>query len=634
MSPGNDFYINDHRYGQKRRRGKRPSTSGPLLALALVLIAATVVIALFRYGPQLVKPSATDPTSQTTGTGSTAAGTEQTGQSTTTSEPPATPTPTMPPSANNPQLLPAVDLETLAMGSPASGCAPADRGLVTTIFDDKYQSLSSYSRPSPISLLNPLGYNQIAGVLTFRGNNFRNAPAFGLVSLTEKKMTQTWEKPIGSLKSSAWDFWWSGTGWTGQPLLVRWTDDVRKLMNINDEKKSKAGLVEVIYATMDGNVYFFDLDDGKPTRDPIKIGATIKGTPCVDPRGYPVLYVGQGDKNGTADGIGFRVFNLIDQTLLLYKECSDGNSYRPKWGACDSSPIFDAAADTLIYPNENGMIYTLKMNTKFDVQAGTLTVDPEFTTYRYKTEGMESFGIESSISIYDHYGYFSDNSGNLNCVDLNAMKPAWSRQLADDSDVTPVLSQQGSVLALYTGTEVDWQQNIIGNYLGSAYVYKIDAMTGNVLWQSSYPCWTKNAADNGDDVNGGAMGTPVVGKKDLKDLVIFSFCMTTGTYGGNSLVAFNQSDGTIAWEYKMDNYSWSSPVDVYDESGHGYLLLPDSKGLLHLVDGLTGEAVTVLQLTRGDKAESANNVESSCAVFGNRLVVGTRGNVIVGVELK
>lgn len=632
MTPPNNLYVQDRRYG-RRKRPPRRNPQRVLLAVALGLVVLTAAVTLYRFLPGLLDGGDPTGTSQTA-TATTGTKTTTSSQTETTTQTPVTPTPTLTPEYVNPQLLPINELAVQSAGIPAEGCSPAERGIVATILDSQSMKLASFQRPDVISLLHPAQYASISGVLTFRGNNFRNAPSFGLVSLAEKQLEQKWTRPVGSLHSSAWDFTWTGTGWTGQPLLVQWDDDVRKLMNINDDKKQKENLVEVIYATMDGNIYFFDLDDGVPTRPPIKVGAPIKGTPCVDPRGYPVLYVGQGDKNSKVDGIGFRVFNLVDQSLLLYKECSDASSYRENWGACDSSPIFDAAADTLIYPNENGMIYTARMNTEFNRQNGQLKINPVFTTYRYKMTGLKNFGIESSLAVYDGYGYYSDNSGILNCIDLNSLQPVWSRQLEDDSDVTPVLAQNGSQVALYTGTEVDWQQSIIGNYQGKSFIYKIDAMTGKIIWEATYDCWTKNAADFGDDVNGGAMGTPVVGKQKLQDLVIFSFCMTNGIYSGNSVIAYNQNDGKVVWEYKMDNYSWSSPIDVYDKAGNGYILIPDSIGQLHLLDGRTGKALDVLQLTRNKDAEKAGNIESSCAVFGNRLVIGTRGNVIVSVELK
>jgi outer membrane protein assembly factor BamB len=217
------------------------------------------------------------------------------------------------------------------------------------------------------------------------------------------------------------------------------------------------------------------------------------------------------------------------------------------------------------------------------------------------------------------------------------MRPVWSFPLADDSDVTPTLDFRNGTLALYTGTEIDWQKDIVGNYLGDAYVYRFDPLTGKVVWRTSVPCWTKNAANVGDDINGGCLGSPVVGKKKMADLVVFSFAMTNGIYSGNQLVAFQKETGAIAWTYKMNYYSWSSPVDLYDADGNPYLVVCDSIGQIHLVDGLTGERLFFLQTVKHagtEDEQGAGNIESSPAVFGNQLVVGTRGNVIVGVTLK
>ena len=201
------------------------------------------------------------------------------------------------------------------------------------------------------------------GILTFRGNNFRNCASWGTVTAGATSLEQVWEyRNIGSMPSSAWSFSWTGTGWTGQPLAVQWDWDVQQKMNIYPDKRIKQGLTEIVQAAMDGKVYFFDLDDGMPTRDPIKVGATIKGTPAIDPRGYPILYVGQGDNNGSDGKFGFRIFSLIDGTLLHFQTGKDSRAHRTNWGACDSSPIVNAESDTLIYPSENGIIYTLKLN--------------------------------------------------------------------------------------------------------------------------------------------------------------------------------------------------------------------------------------------------------------------------------
>ena len=65
-------------------------------------------------------------------------------------------------------------------------------------------------------------------------------------------------------------------------------------MNMYDWAKEDDELVEVIYATMDGNVYFLDLNTGKKTRDTLTLGYTFKGAGALDPRGYPLLYLGAG----------------------------------------------------------------------------------------------------------------------------------------------------------------------------------------------------------------------------------------------------------------------------------------------------------------------------------------------------
>ena len=47
-------------------------------------------------------------------------------------------------------------------------------------------------------------------------------------------------------------------------------------MGISDEMKAK-DLVEVIYPVFDGNIYCLDLETGKTTRDPIKVGYRFQG---------------------------------------------------------------------------------------------------------------------------------------------------------------------------------------------------------------------------------------------------------------------------------------------------------------------------------------------------------------------
>lgn len=69
-------------------------------------------------------------------------------------------------------------------------------------------------------------------------------------------------------------------------------------MNLYPDKKHKEGLVEVLYATMDGNVYFLDIDDGSYTRDILSLGLPFKGAGAMDPRGIPMMWCGAGTPPG------------------------------------------------------------------------------------------------------------------------------------------------------------------------------------------------------------------------------------------------------------------------------------------------------------------------------------------------
>ena len=154
---------------------------------------------------------------------------------------------------------------------------------------------------------------------TFRGTDYRDGGAYGTIPENPTSLSIVWSQRIGGLDD------WSGVGWTGQASLVRWTAAQRQMMNIVPEKQSKDGLIEGIYATLDGHIYFFDLEDGVPTRNPINIGAPIKGSVSVDPRGLPLLYCGQGiyDVGGKRVKCGTRIWSLIDQSLLYMIDGSD-----------------------------------------------------------------------------------------------------------------------------------------------------------------------------------------------------------------------------------------------------------------------------------------------------------------------
>lgn len=480
----------------------------------------------------------------------------------------------------------------------------------------KDKPVTDYEANEPIRFGTGDAYTKIEGVLAWRGNNYRTAPAWGSAKITEKKLEIVWTKDVGAI--SALNSFWPGAGWTGQPLLVHWPESTRKAMNINAEMKNK-DLVEVVYPVLDGSIYFLDLATGKPTRKPINVGYSFKGTGIIDPRGYPILYCGQGlnENSGKYGEFNYHIFNLLDQTELYSLYGRDATAFR-KWGAWDSSGLVDAKTDTLLQCAENGMVYKTKLNTTYDEAKKTLTMAPQITKYRYHTSFTDELGIENSPAAYKNFLFFSDNGGAVQSLDLNTMKPAWVFNAQDDSDCTITVEDAADGVFLYTANEVDKRSSLTKKGADSN-IRKLDAMTGQLIWQYNVPCVYHYY------LNGGALATPLVGKDDISDLIIFNICLTK-TESSGQLVALDKKTGKSVWVRDLPSYSWSSPVPIKGDDGKTYAVFCDFAGKMHLFDPRTGKDLDVISLGR--------NVEATPAVYNNMLVVGSYAQKIYGIKVK
>ncbi|MBO4884825.1 MAG: PQQ-binding-like beta-propeller repeat protein [Clostridia bacterium] len=481
----------------------------------------------------------------------------------------------------------------------------------TKVYADGAQT-SNYSRSREISIVSSEQYATLEGVTTFRGNNYRDGAYYGYVPNNASTIAIKYNFKIGGIDS------WTGVGWTGQPAIVRWDSQTVQNMNIRDEKKAKAGLVEVIYATMDGKIYFFDLEDGEFTRDPIVIGAPIKGSVTIDPRGYPLLYVGQGidEVNGEAVKIGMRIFSLIDQKQLLFINGRDEFATR-RWYASDCAPIIDAATDTCIWSGENGLLYTITLNSKYDAAAGTVSIDPVIDRYWYSSKVTTRPGMENSVAVYNHYAFFSDNSGLITCLDLNSMKPLWNFYAGDDTDASLVIEETEDGVFIYTATELDLSAK---SDAGVTHMRCLNAMTGEEIW-----CKDVKVTDS---AHGGSFATPACGKGVVSDMVYYTIARVT-TDGGrkNCIYALDKKTGAEVWTLDIGGYSWSSPTLAYDALGNAYLFQANSNGIMRMVNAKTGELITSIEV-------DGSNIEGSPAVFEDMLVIGTRGGRIHGIKIQ
>ena len=576
----------------KRKRRRKPIPPDHILATGLLFLIALLLVFI---GILMTIPVATAPQKE--------APTQSGGQSTGSSEPGEVTVPDV-------LFTPAAD----------SGSDPKNWSIQWEIFKNGNQ-VGSFDRADPIYFGDPEEYFALPGISTFRGNNYRNSTTYGTANVESEQIENIWKKQTSTLSGSSW----SGSGWTGQPLIVQWPEQTKKLMNLYPDAKSKEGLVEVIYATLDGHIYFMDLENGMETRDPINVGMCFKGAGSLDPRGYPLMYVGSGDEtNGKRPRM--YIISLIDGSILFEYGHEEGDlTFRTdnnNWCAFDSAPLIHGETDTLIWPGESGILYTMKLNTAYE--NGTISVNPDnMVVTRYRTQRSGSYkywyGYEASAVIVQNYLYISENGGMFFCIDLNTMGLVWAQDTVDDSNCTPVFEWISDEEAyIYTAPSLHWTRS--DTMQGTIRLYKLNALTGEIIWEKPYNVHTI------DGVSGGVQSTPLLGKPGtaLEGLVIFTVARTPNVYTG-VMVALDTQTGEEVWTLPMNNYAWSSPVAVYESDGNGYVIVCDSGGYMMLVNA-EGQLLYTIGL--------GGNIEATPAVYEDTIVVGTRAEAICGVKIK
>ncbi len=467
----------------------------------------------------------------------------------------------------------------------------------------------------------------VEGMLTFRGNYARSMSSVGAPSIDKEKFASgRWTYSTGKvLKSNGVDYW-SGNGWTGQPILIKWDEETKKHMNLFDSAKEAKELTEVIYPGMDGCIHFLDLETGKETRPTINVGMTFKGTASLYPDGTPLLVCGSGDAQTGQFGENvcqrFYIYSLIDGSLLYEGGYNDDMAPRT-WHAYDSSPVIDPVTDTLIQPGENGVIYTMRLNTSYDKAAGKLSISPsEMVNYTFTIKEKYSqsgylWGSECSAAVCGGYLYIGDNAGTFYCLDLNAMKMVWVQELNEDINSSPILEIEGDSRYVYVATTLKYNYN--SHSMGEAAIYKLNAMNGQIIWKKPYEVHTVKG------YAGGVLSTGALGSGIVSDYIFYSISKTPDIEGGY-LVALNRHTGEEEWRISPDMYSWSSTVLTYSQSGRAYLLQGCQNGDLLLINASNGKVL--------DKINFGSAIEATPVIFGNRIVLATRSEKIFGVSIE
>lgn|GEM_PF-391696 len=470
------------------------------------------------------------------------------------------------------------------------------------------------------------------GIFTFRTDAFRQNAAIGTVGGLSS-LSVEWTAEAGSVKGANQTYY--GIGYIGQPAIVKWSQQVREASDMYDAKKEKSGLKEVIVAGLDGNIYFLDLADGTPTRNQIKVGYPMKGSPSLHPSGAPYMNVGQYARKmakGTGT-IGLRQYNLYNSKELSLIDGLDAKNNRVanKIGSFETSSLIDRTSNTMITAGTNGLLYVVSLNMEFDYNAGTYTQSPTFTLLKAKAkgEGESDQAVEASVAMYDKYVFYADMGGILRCVDTNTMTTSWAVKLEDAVESTPALDWHGEDgLDLYAATILSNRKK------GDAQVYCVDALSGEIRWTANFGVKkdTKNKSVSG------FRASPVVGQNALSDYVYYTVNnlnddgreqLGLGEDVTAAVIAMRKEDGAVVWSKALSGRGYSSPVAVYDENGNGSIIQCAGDGTIVMLDGLTGNQQAYLEV---DGA-----IEGSPAVYNSMLVVGTTekgSNYIYGIKIQ
>ncbi len=529
-------------------------------------------------------------------------------------EPTATPAPTEAVKLEEP---PAPGTTTTPDFTPAGDASKITGTLIQ--IDGSYVDHYQAEEGDIVDFLGGDSYSSLTGITTFRGSNFRDTAQYGEVGMHERAFGDYWSAQTSSLLDIDGNRL-SGLGWTGQPLVVQWPDEVRRYMDMYEWAQEKTGLVELICASKDGNVYFFDMETGSRTRDSISLGYSFSSGGTLDPRGYPILYLGAGVTNEEGEAPVILAVSLLDGSVLY--ETGAYDSFAVHWNApFSSTPLVDASSDQLLFPGENGVLYLIKLNSGFDTETGELSFAPSrVIKWKYSSKSASGYlyGYQSSAAAWRGRLLLADRGGDFFCLDLNTLTVDWCMDSLDLTRCTPVLQVDATGHPyVYLGTSFHY--GFRAYYQQSVPIWKIDAETGAVVWKTEYACYTQDGAD------GGVIGGLAVGSGSLYGIVYAAVARYPEEDTG-WLVALDASTGEELWHFEA-GYSYAAPTCFYDTSGKGYVLyVSRENGALYLLDGLTGQLY--------DEYDFGVLMESSPIVYNDRVVLGTSSYDIFAVELK
>ncbi|MGI9016918.1 MAG: PQQ-binding-like beta-propeller repeat protein [Euzebya sp.] len=432
------------------------------------------------------------------------------------------------------------------------------------------------------------------GLMTFRGNATRTFYGTGPIGADASIL---WTYPGRSLCSESTvgeeTKQWCGSGWTGQPSVFE-----------------RDGRTWVVVGAYDRAVHFIDGDTGQAILPPFITGDIIKGSVSIDPDGYPIVY--SGSRDGQYRAIAFDGEEPRELWSMSAADATGPTLWNDDWDG--SGLIIDGH---LVVGGENSRLFVARLDRSYD-DDGRVSLSAEVISdvAGWDDELLHDLGdhnvsIEGSVAIHEGVVYFANSGGLVQGWDLGSLT-ASSRDpeqvfrwwMGDDVDASVVVDPETGDLIV----AAEWERHTArSREVGQ--VVRLDPASPDqpVVWGMTDP-----AAQAGALV-AGVWGTPAI----WRDLVIVP--TTSGM-----LFGLDALTGEVRWSLELGDHLWSSPVVVDDV----------------LLQGTCGDGIHAFDLTVEDPPtprwdiDLVGCVESTPAVWGGRLYVGTRSGQIVGIDLR
>lgn len=485
----------------------------------------------------------------------------------------------------------------------STGTTATDPGETTTTGDTTTSSTAPTTTTTTVPLHEwvdrrtvgqPWG-GTVTGLLTFRGNPTNSWYGTGPIPETPEVSWRYPDTPMGSNDDQGVP--WTGVTWTGQPVIWVRPD----------------GITELIFGATDARLHFLDPETGEETRDPFFTapGGHIKGTPTLDPDGYPLVYFGARDHL-------LRIVALDrNEPTALWTVSADDEPEGRWWHDWDASPR--VVNDLLFEGCENSFYYIWKLNRGYD-RDGNVTVDPELL-YKLKTydqalldlispSGYMATSVENSSALFEGRVYFANSAGRVVGLDIEAVLAGrdpivFDYWVGDDVDGSIVVDEEGM---LYVPVEYE-RYNGRAQQLGQ--LIKLNPYAANDPY-----VWGMFSLTS-PPYKGGMWTTPALGDGVL-------YAVTNRGF----LVAVDRDTGEEAWSVDIGSgafsgpHHMSSPIVVDDR-----LIVATAGGMLQSYD-ITDPRSPVLDW---ELSVTPGSIEATPAAWEGMIYIGSRDGFLYAV---